>query len=497
MEKRKKEQNTLSDIAFANQTLLRCYTIILTVLVLAYLLEMIKGARTPLYFLVFTVLALVPLGWSLWLNRKNPDSDNVRKIVAYGYAVLYAFVIFTSTAPEAFVYVIPMFIAISVYADKRFTLRVGIGVVLVNVAQILWQAKTVGISAGESASIEIRFALIALCCVFLILVSIHFMKTTERKVFVANEAKSDSERLLGKIMEVSGSIAQITQDASGKMNYLKDALSKTMMSMQEVSEGTNDTVNAVQSQMERTEQIQNHISNVEAVSQNIEQDMERAEQEIAAGHESVNMLVEQAEKSDEAGQKASQELQKLEEYARQMETIVNVIEGVTEQTSLLALNASIEAARAGEAGKGFAVVASEISSLAGQTSSATVEITDIINNISNELKIVVGAINELVASNQIQSEKAARTAESFREIESVSTDIGQQSLKLTNAVQNLALANSGIVENIQTISAITEEVTAHSSETYSSSEENDRTADEVTGLVNELNHLAQQLKQEE
>ena len=364
-------------------------------------------------------------------------------------------------------------------------------------AQILWQAKTVGISAGESASIEIRFALIALCCVFLILVSIHFMKTTERKVFVANEAKSDSERLLGKIMEVSGSIAQITQDASGKMNYLKDALSKTMMSMQEVSEGTNDTVNAVQSQMERTEQIQNHISNVEAVSQNIEQDMERAEQEIAAGHESVNMLVEQAEKSDEAGQKASQELQKLEEYARQMETIVNVIEGVTEQTSLLALNASIEAARAGEAGKGFAVVASEISSLAGQTSSATVEITDIINNISNELKIVVGAINELVASNQIQSEKAARTAESFREIESVSTDIGQQSLKLTNAVQNLALANSGIVENIQTISAITEEVTAHSSETYSSSEENDRTADEVTGLVNELNHLAQQLKQEE
>lgn len=65
-----------------------------------------------------------------------------------------------------------------------------------------------------------------------------------------------------------------------------------------------------------------------------------------------------------------------------MHSIIELIDNITTQTSLLALNASIEAARAGEAGRGFSVVASEISNLATQTQDATVDITTLIENIS-------------------------------------------------------------------------------------------------------------------
>lgn len=496
MKKPKEKKAMASDMAMANKTLLSCYVIISLVLILAYAMEVVKGARSIGYYGVFLLLSVVPLVTSLWMNKRNPDSDHVRKVVSYGYAVLYTFVLFTTTAPEAFVYVLPLFIAIAVYANRKFTLRIAVGVVLVNVVQVAWQVMTVGIEPGESASIEIRFAVILLCCLFLMMVTMHFTKVTALKVSAADEARRQSDELLGKIMEVSGNMAGITENVSDKMNYLHDSLTKTMLSMQEVSEGTNDTVNAVQSQMEKTEQIQQHISNVEVVSKAIMEDMVSANREIEAGHTNIGMLVEQVEKTNQAGVKVSDELNKMNSLAKQMETIINVIEGVTEQTSLLALNASIEAARAGEAGRGFAVVASEISSLAAQTSSATVEITEIITNISAELKTVVDVVNELVEYNHVQGEQADLMAESFKGIEQVSMDIRQQSDNLVGAVKELAEANSGIVENIQTISAITEEVTAHSSETYSSSEENDNTASDVAGLVEELKVLAHKLKQD-
>ena len=77
-----------------------------------------------------------------------------------------------------------------------------------------------------------------------------------------------------------------------------------------------------------------------------------------------------------------EELNKLNEYTGMMQSIIDVINNITTQTSLLALNASIEAARAGEAGRGFSVVAGEISNLANQTTSATENITELINNVS-------------------------------------------------------------------------------------------------------------------
>ena len=110
----------------------------------------------------------------------------------------------------------------------------------------------------------------------------------------------------------------------------------------------------------------------------------------------MDTLVGEVEVSVRNSANAADKLETLNQYISEMNTIVELINGVTSQTSLLALNASIEAARAGEAGKGFAVVASEISELATQTKSATTNITQLIGNVSGSITEVVTVIREMI-----------------------------------------------------------------------------------------------------
>ena len=182
-----------------------------------------------------------------------------------------------------------------------------------------------------------------------------------------------------------------------------------------------------------------------------------------------------------------------------MGTIIRrmTINEVTTQTSLLALNASIEAARAGEAGKGFAVVASEISKLATQTQDATVNITELISNVSSELSNMVNVIEDMLHNAEEQNEVANNTAHCFEEITTKVEVAYREAEKLDELVAGLTSANEQVIQGIETISAVTEEVTAHSNQTLETSETNSSITGEVEEMVEVLSNLANELKSAE
>lgn len=129
---------------------------------------------------------------------------------------------------------------------------------------------------------------------------------------------------------------------------------------------------------------------------------------IRVGQKNIDAMAEQVRKSMEANDTVISKMQDLSTQTEKMNTIIEMITGITDQTSLLSLNASIEAARAGDAGRGFAVVAGEISTLANQTKSATVNITELIQNINAELKEVSSAIDLVTSSNKSHAVTARR-----------------------------------------------------------------------------------------
>lgn len=144
----------------------------------------------------------------------------------------------------------------------------------------------------------------------------------------------------------------------------------------------------------------------------------------------------------------------------------------------------------GEAGKGFAVVATEISGMATQTKEATVNITELIQNVSSAISEVVGEIRQMIAGINEEKQGASNTADSFLAIEKNTFAIQEHVKKLAAEINELKEANSVIVASIQTISAVSEEVSAHASETMEADEENSTRLndmkDTMQGLLNKI-----------
>ncbi|MDO5126236.1 MAG: methyl-accepting chemotaxis protein [Eubacteriales bacterium] len=490
---RNKYEN-LQDNARNNPLTMMCYTIYATAIIVCYLVEVIKGSRTIAYYAALCALTLIPLGIMYYLYRRDRESDNIKMALVFGYLPSYIYIIFTTTSSVAFIYGILISVLILAYADVRLCRWFIVMLVVANIASVAYIGIRGDINSKTLPDVEIRIAFIIVYALFMSFATSSMTKSNDNKMKHIENEKDSTSKILEQVLEISENMIGSVHVVSEKMGILCDSVSNTKASMEEVSNGTNDTAESVQCQLSMTEEIQRFIERVEQVSGTIGDDMSDATEEVHTGKSKIDKLIEQVRVSDEASGQVSRELGKLTNYAGKMQSIVELIDGITSQTSLLALNASIEAARVGEAGKGFAVVASEISTLAEQTQNATVEITELIENISFELEKVVEVVNYLMDNNKLQSVVATETAASFETIACRTEDICQQTEELTGLVAQLATSNSMIVDSIQTISSTTEEVTAHANMTLESSEENSEIVDEVSNIVAELHRLAERLQ---
>ena len=459
-------------------------------------MEFLKGDRTLLYVLVTIILAMAPVAGEFISYKKMHDTKMIKHFVGIGYAILYTFVMFTTNNHFTFVYVIPMLIAITVYNDFKYSLPIEVGMVIVNVVQLVMFFQKGIYTKADMASVEIQFFVIVLICGIQLYTSMVTERLNQWKLAEIKAEHEKTEELLMRIMDTSDKMTQQIAESAQKTASLGESMQAMKESMEEVNSGSNDTAEAVQSQLNQTEEIQAMVEQVEKGTENIIDSMNQNKEAIAQGNANVGILVKQAEETVESGKKVTEELSQLDTYMSQMNSILDIINSITSQTSLLALNASIEAARAGDAGRGFAVVASEISQMAQQTKDSTVQISQLIENVSNAIQMVVEVSSSMISMIESQNETTEKTAESFTVIEKNSDNVYGHSNELAAYVTKLADANKKIVDSISTISAISEEVAAHASDTLSATESNNVIVEELAALSGQLETLAQELKEQ-
>ena len=484
------------ELAKANAVAMNCHCLVCSIMSVAYFVEFLKGDRTLLYVLVTIVLAMAPVAGEFISYKKMHDTKMIKHFVGIGYAILYTFVMFTTNNHFTFVYVIPMLIAITVYNDFKYSLPIEVGMVIVNVVQLVMFFQKGIYTKADMASVGIQFFVIVLICGIQLYTSMVTERLNQWKLAEIKAEHEKTEELLMRIMDTSDKMTQQIAESAQKTASLGESMQAMKESMEEVNSGSNDTAEAVQSQLNQTEEIQAMVEQVEKGTENIIDSMNQNKEAIAQGNANVGILVKQAEETVESGKKVTEELSQLDTYMSQMNSILDIINSITSQTSLLALNASIEAARAGDAGRGFAVVASEISQMAQQTKDSTVQISQLIENVSNAIQMVVEVSSSMISMIESQNETTEKTAESFTVIEKNSNNVYGHSNELAAYVTKLADANKKIVDSISTISAISEEVAAHASDTLSATESNNVIVEELAALSGQLETLAQELKEQ-
>lgn len=141
---------------------------------------------------------------------------------------------------------------------------------------------------------------------------------------------------------------------------------------------------------------------------------------------------------------ASVVISDVESKATQVNSVIDVIRGIAEQTNLLALNAAIEAARAGEQGRGFAVVADEVRTLASRTQDSTRDIQTMLEGLQTGVMKAVNAIHASVQTAEGAVKLSSEAGNSLNEINSALIEIKGKSIQIAAAVEE----QSAVIEEI-------------------------------------------------
>lgn len=213
------------------------------------------------------------------------------------------------------------------------------------------------------------------------------------------------------------------------------------------------------------------LATTSEVSKNV---TEVADSVVAIDQELVNANT-QAEQSYESTEKLDlslttsvEEVKGLVQNTEDVTEVINVINGIAEQTNLLALNAAIEAARAGEQGRGFAVVADEVRKLASQTQDSVKSIESVINGMKDKVEQVSQNIEDTKEYSRTSKESVAQTLNAVNEIKNKNTVVNDMCQQIAVATEQQISTTEEININIDKISNSANEIEA---ETKSISED--------------------------
>lgn len=262
---------------------------------------------------------------------------------------------------------------------------------------------------------------------------------------LANNFNIFVESLQQLIQHVRLQSQQLTEGSEQSTNRANNSVKELNLQQQEITM----VATAVTEMASATREIASHAEQTAEAAQNSSSSTHKGRSLVIETKASINNLANEVNE-------ASMVISELQQHSQEINTVLATIQGIAEQTNLLALNAAIEAARAGEQGRGFAVVADEVRVLSQRTHTSTEEIKSTIDILQQTTS---RAVNLMQSSSKLANssvEDADRAALALEEISSSVTLISDMATQIATAAEEQTHVTGEITQNITSIKDVTD-----------------------------------------
>ena len=279
--------------------------------------------------------------------------------------------------------------------------------------------------------------------------------------------------------DITGAIADSINFAVEALRSLVTTINETAVQVAAAAQETQATaIHLAEAAEHQAQQITsasaaiNEIAvSIDEVSKNSAESADVAQRSVAIaakGAEVVRQTIQGMDSIRDQIQETSKRIKRLGESSQEIGSIIELINDISEQTNILALNAAIQAASAGEAGRGFAVVADEVQRLAERASNATKRIETLVQTIQADTNEAVSSMEQTTAEVVAGARLAEDAGLALGEIEKVSNDLADLIQNISEAARQQSAAATNISATMNVIQEITSQTSMGASQTAES-----------------------------
>lgn len=254
------------------------------------------------------------------------------------------------------------------------------------------------------------------------------------------------------------------------------SMSETKESAQEEFQEIDQLATAMSEMTSTVQTVADHAQNASALT-------EQASTQAGTGQRFVQGTVTKMSELSTDISASAAAVNQVEERVDSIGSVVGTIQGISEQTNLLALNAAIEAARAGEAGRGFAVVADEVRNLAQRTQQATVEIQEMISHLQSSANSAVELMEKSVVEAAEGVDLVTNAGSELDGIVDQVNQINDMNFQIATAAGQQSSVAEEMNQNLTNVRELVEASVVVVSELLETSEMMQNNAEELDGKI--------------
>nr|WP_280922267.1 methyl-accepting chemotaxis protein [Ammoniphilus resinae] len=309
-----------------------------------------------------------------------------------------------------------------------------------------------------------------------------------------NQMGRDLRELIGHVGNTTDQVAASSEELMASAEETSKATEQISTASQEVATGSERQVHSAQEAQHVVAEISEGMNQAAVLIQAVADATVNANQAAQQGTQVVQQTIDKMNTIQLKVESTSQVVHTLGGKSEEIGQIVSLITEISNQTNLLALNATIEAARAGEHGRGFAVVADEVRKLAEQSGTASEQIRRLIIEIQKESQNAVLSMNEGTIAVEEGIQQVHQTGESFNSITRMIEGVAAQSQEVSAIVEEVNASSQGMVNMVENISCISEQSSQNMQNMAASSEEQLASMENISDSATSLAQMAEDLQ---